>query len=213
MKCPVCGLFNPDSAQRCDCGYDFQSGKLKKSYVKPEERPFVTSEKAEKYGGEVKKKTIVAEPKEYLRWCPQCNRTYSSLETEVCPECEVATNTIEANRVFDPIHVTIMVITGLLFIPGILVLNDVFSLQGILKTIITIGSVIFAFYALVCWATKGKAIETLVPKDKTILLAKKSISEILLGAFGRITVIAVIAIVLLIALALIAGLGQLLKSC
>jgi len=23
MKCPQCGLFNPDEAQRCDCGYDF----------------------------------------------------------------------------------------------------------------------------------------------------------------------------------------------
>ena len=23
MKCPQCGLFSPDSAQRCDCGYDF----------------------------------------------------------------------------------------------------------------------------------------------------------------------------------------------
>lgn len=23
MKCPNCGLINPDNAQRCDCGYDF----------------------------------------------------------------------------------------------------------------------------------------------------------------------------------------------
>jgi hypothetical protein len=23
-KCPNCGLFNPDSAERCDCGYDFR---------------------------------------------------------------------------------------------------------------------------------------------------------------------------------------------
>jgi hypothetical protein len=28
MQCPNCGLFNPDSAQRCDCGYDFQSKKM-----------------------------------------------------------------------------------------------------------------------------------------------------------------------------------------
>ena len=25
MQCPKCGFFNPDSAQRCDCGFDFLS--------------------------------------------------------------------------------------------------------------------------------------------------------------------------------------------
>lgn len=24
MNCPKCGLINPDSAERCDCGYDFR---------------------------------------------------------------------------------------------------------------------------------------------------------------------------------------------
>ena len=33
MKCPRCGLFNPDVAQRCDCGYDFESQTVEKSYV------------------------------------------------------------------------------------------------------------------------------------------------------------------------------------
>ena len=23
IECPKCGLFNPDTAVRCDCGYDF----------------------------------------------------------------------------------------------------------------------------------------------------------------------------------------------
>jgi len=26
VKCPYCGLFNPDNAHFCDCGYDFQAG-------------------------------------------------------------------------------------------------------------------------------------------------------------------------------------------
>lgn len=26
MKCPNCGLINPDDAQRCDCGYNFDKG-------------------------------------------------------------------------------------------------------------------------------------------------------------------------------------------
>jgi hypothetical protein len=33
MKCPNCGLINPPSALRCDCGYDFPSGLIKESYL------------------------------------------------------------------------------------------------------------------------------------------------------------------------------------
>jgi hypothetical protein len=33
MKCPRCGVFNPPSAQRCDCGYDFTSGTVQRSYL------------------------------------------------------------------------------------------------------------------------------------------------------------------------------------
>jgi len=34
-NCPHCGLVNPPQAQRCDCGYDFQSGQMKRSYLQP----------------------------------------------------------------------------------------------------------------------------------------------------------------------------------
>jgi len=33
MLCPKCGLINPSSALRCDCGYDFSSGQIEKSYL------------------------------------------------------------------------------------------------------------------------------------------------------------------------------------
>lgn len=36
MKCPGCGLLNPDTAQRCDCGYDFESQMVKDAYFKQE---------------------------------------------------------------------------------------------------------------------------------------------------------------------------------
>ena len=31
--CPNCKLINPDSALRCDCGYDFPTGALEHSYL------------------------------------------------------------------------------------------------------------------------------------------------------------------------------------
>jgi len=33
MKCPNCGLINPETAERCDCGYDFLTGIMKESYL------------------------------------------------------------------------------------------------------------------------------------------------------------------------------------
>jgi hypothetical protein len=47
MKCPQCGLFNPPSALRCDCGYDFAAGLMKESYLpdppqEPQGRPAVS---------------------------------------------------------------------------------------------------------------------------------------------------------------------------
>ncbi|SRR5258705_4657146 len=35
QDCPKCGLANPDTAQRCDCGYDFSSRTMKESYLVP----------------------------------------------------------------------------------------------------------------------------------------------------------------------------------
>jgi hypothetical protein len=35
QKCPKCGLFNPEIALRCDCGYDFESRTMQKSFVPP----------------------------------------------------------------------------------------------------------------------------------------------------------------------------------
>lgn len=33
VQCPRCGLYNHESAQRCDCGYDFASGEVNTSYL------------------------------------------------------------------------------------------------------------------------------------------------------------------------------------
>jgi len=34
MDCPRCGLVNPDIAERCDCGYDFQSKTVERPYLR-----------------------------------------------------------------------------------------------------------------------------------------------------------------------------------
>ena len=39
MECPRCALLNPESAQRCDCGYDFVTRRLESSYLTDKERP------------------------------------------------------------------------------------------------------------------------------------------------------------------------------
>jgi hypothetical protein len=33
MECPRCRLISPDSAARCDCGYDFGAGSVQQSYL------------------------------------------------------------------------------------------------------------------------------------------------------------------------------------
>ena len=48
MKCPRCGLVNPENAQRCDCGYDFEQRRtvepyLKSSSPKPNRKRFIGS--------------------------------------------------------------------------------------------------------------------------------------------------------------------------
>jgi len=37
IECPRCRLWSPDSAQRCDCGFDFTSARVETSYLAPGE--------------------------------------------------------------------------------------------------------------------------------------------------------------------------------
>lgn len=49
-KCPKCGLWNSESALRCDCGYDFESGQMKTSYLNHKQGDVVvTREQARRY--------------------------------------------------------------------------------------------------------------------------------------------------------------------
>ena len=35
IVCPHCSLANPDGAQRCDCGWDFTSSRMKAALLSP----------------------------------------------------------------------------------------------------------------------------------------------------------------------------------
>jgi hypothetical protein len=35
QECPNCGLFSPDIAERCDCGFDFLTLRIAPSYARP----------------------------------------------------------------------------------------------------------------------------------------------------------------------------------
>src|SRR5262245_38201197 len=44
QECPRCRLLSPDSAARCDCGYDFTTKTIQSSYL--------VADTVRKYGGE-----------------------------------------------------------------------------------------------------------------------------------------------------------------
>ena len=43
LDCPKCGLVNPTEAQRCDCGYDFVSQMVERSFIQPKRSPIAGS--------------------------------------------------------------------------------------------------------------------------------------------------------------------------
>ena len=63
MNCPRCKLVNPPTAKRCDCGYDFETRTVERSYV---QRP---------------------SPSDTLRVCPECKTRVLPTVNNECPAC------------------------------------------------------------------------------------------------------------------------------
>jgi hypothetical protein len=38
MKCPGCKLINPDTARRCDCGYDFETKTVERRFLSEKQK-------------------------------------------------------------------------------------------------------------------------------------------------------------------------------
>lgn len=53
-QCPRCSLWSSDTALRCDCGYDFETGTIEESYYKDIEKKIKTRNQTEN--------------KKYLNW-------------------------------------------------------------------------------------------------------------------------------------------------
>src|SRR2546422_1467195 len=51
MQCPRCGLLNPPTAIRCDCGYDFPTESVKASYVSKDNLPL--ADLGQRWAGQV----------------------------------------------------------------------------------------------------------------------------------------------------------------
>jgi uncharacterized RDD family membrane protein YckC len=63
MKCPRCGLINPETAMRCDCGWDFATGIVKESYLGKEAMyPSNLASLGERFFGQVLDELIAAIP-------------------------------------------------------------------------------------------------------------------------------------------------------
>ena len=100
MKCPNCGLINPESALRCDCGYDFPSGTMKESYL----TRGISSEISSNEESEV----------EATAGCKNCgsNATEPQYSFQLCADCR---NNL-ANRSFPAwATATFAVVVALLF--------------------------------------------------------------------------------------------------
>ena len=50
MECPNCGLFNPPTAQRCDCGFDFPSQTVRGSLLSRKELRNLAADPYGRYG-------------------------------------------------------------------------------------------------------------------------------------------------------------------
>lgn len=50
MRCPRCRLISPDTAMRCDCGYDFVSGTVEGSYLTPRDQEFISRRRRDRTG-------------------------------------------------------------------------------------------------------------------------------------------------------------------
>ena len=51
MKCPKWGLINPESAQRCDCGYDFEEKRVLAPYLRDTTSKMTIADKLRFMGG------------------------------------------------------------------------------------------------------------------------------------------------------------------
>jgi hypothetical protein len=123
MKCPTCQLINPDSALRCDCGYDFQSGRMEQPYQHA-------------------KTPVVAR----ITYCARC-KAQNHISAAFCQACGaqfLATTAEPARRVAKPLSTGAIVFLGIF---GCLIFGWISSLFQGNKTMQTAAPAMTPFLA------------------------------------------------------------------
>ena len=62
QECPRCGLWSPEEASRCDCGYDFETCTVQSSYLDshgPHQRVSVTNGLSESARTDIIRGTLI----------------------------------------------------------------------------------------------------------------------------------------------------------
>ena len=176
MKCPNCGLINPDPAQRCDCGYDFQSRRI-------EGKQQAHDDSVVHYCSECGAKVSTND-----KVCPKCGADVADLEDDNNMETITAENQryktlLAFGKFFSFIGWVVVVIGGIIFFVGLSQLGqrDLFGGSSSIGSMGLVTGLLVAIYGIMLVAS-GQGISCFVSIENNThatMLAQQAILNIM----------------------------------